>query len=402
MSPKRVAPVHVIGVGVVGPRPATPELSYKELMFHAAQRAYADARIEARDVQSFTTASEDLNEGTSIFDEYVPDQLGAVRKPVHTVGGDGLHALADAAMQIQAGLFDLCVVEAHSKASNLLTHGHVLQYATDPAYWRPFAAGPVAMAGLEMRRFCRASRTTHAQCAAVVVKNRRNALAHANGCYGASLEIGAVQASPLVCDPLTEGEIAPHADGAVVLVVCSPRFIGRSGKARARRAISLTGVGWATETPWPESRTWETCAATRVAARRAFAQSGIRNPRSEIAFAEVDDTYAYRELLALEALGLASPGGAGRLTERGVTARDGRLPVNPSGGSLGWGNLLEANGLMRAAEVVRQLRGEAGALQVRFQMRNSKFNGLGPMGLAHTWRGVPTTSAAVAVFAAPV
>ncbi|MCK4724890.1 MAG: hypothetical protein KAT29_03775, partial [Anaerolineales bacterium] len=63
------------------------------------------------------------------------------------------------------------------------------------------------------------------------------------------------------------------------------------------------------------------------------------------------------------------------------------FPVNPSGGSLGCGNLLDATGLARALEVILQLRGAAGARQIE---------GV-EVGLVQSWRGVPTTSGAVAV-----
>jgi acetyl-CoA C-acetyltransferase len=119
----------------------------------------------------------------------------------------------------------------------------------------------------------------------------------------------------------------------------------------------------------------------------AYRQAGIHNPRKEIDFAEVDDTYAYKELQHLEALGFCRPGEAGLLTEEGVTAPDGDLPVNVSGGSLSNGNLIEATGLARALEVVLQLRGQAGARQ----LENVQ------VGLAQSWRGAPTTSGAVTV-----
>ncbi|MCZ6688792.1 MAG: hypothetical protein O7H41_04230, partial [Planctomycetota bacterium] len=63
---------------------------------------------------------------------------------------------------------------------------------------------------------------------------------------------------------------------------------------------------------------------------------------------------------------------------------------NASGGALAQGNLLEANGLFRAAEVVSQIRGEAGRRQVKSPHR----------GVAQSWRGVPTASGVVAVLSA--
>jgi acetyl-CoA C-acetyltransferase len=121
----------------------------------------------------------------------------------------------------------------------------------------------------------------------------------------------------------------------------------------------------------------------------AYRQAGIRNPFGTVDFAEIDDTYAYKELQHMEALGLCRMGEAGVLAEEGSTERDGDLPVNVSGGSLGMGDLLEANGLARALEAALQLREEAGARQ----LENAE------VALVQSWRGVPTTSAAVAVLA---
>ncbi|NIV39129.1 MAG: acetyl-CoA acetyltransferase, partial [Anaerolineae bacterium] len=74
--------VAIVGAGWSGFRSITPDLSYKELMYDAAVQAYEEAGIDPRrDVDSFVTVAEDYNEGTSIFDEYVPDQLGALHRP---------------------------------------------------------------------------------------------------------------------------------------------------------------------------------------------------------------------------------------------------------------------------------------------------------------------------------
>src|SRR5437867_9901624 len=87
--------VAIIGIGFTPLQPTTPRCSFKELVFEAAQRAYADAGIRFDEIDSFVTCAEDLNEGISIFDEYTPDQLGAVQKPMHTLTQDGLHGIAD-------------------------------------------------------------------------------------------------------------------------------------------------------------------------------------------------------------------------------------------------------------------------------------------------------------------
>src|SRR3989337_2311590 len=96
--------VGIIGVGMTAFRPSTPEYSWKELMFEGASRAYADSGINPRtDVGSFITCAEDYYEGFGIFDEFVPDQLGAALRPTCTVSGDGIPGLAQGAMHDQAG-----------------------------------------------------------------------------------------------------------------------------------------------------------------------------------------------------------------------------------------------------------------------------------------------------------
>ncbi len=377
--------VAIVGVGWTGFRPVTPEASYKELMYEAARRAYADAGVDPRkDVDTFVTVSEDFHEGTSIFDEYVPDQLGGAQRPVHTISGDGLHGLAAAAMQILTGRFRIAVVEGHSKASNILTLPSITAYALDPVVNRPLGFHPVAVAALEADAYMRRTGATREQCAAVVTKNRRNALRNPSSAYGAELRAEEVMASEVVASPLSRLEISDHADGAIAMVLAD----AKSALRLSRRPIWIRGIGWANDSPSLESRQWARAAYAERAAARAYRMAGMADPRREIQFAEVDDTFAFKELQHLEALGLCDSGAAGALTASGETAPGGRLPVNVSGGSLGVGDLLEAGGLARALEVVLQLRGEAGSRQLE---------GVS-VGVAQSWRGLPTTSGAVAVF----
>jgi acetyl-CoA C-acetyltransferase len=348
------------------------------MIFRAAVRAYADARVEPAAIDSFVGCAEDLLEGTSIFDEYTPDQLGAVQRPVHTVCADGLYGIAAAAMQIRTGRFDRVAVEAHSKASNILTLPRILHYAVDPVFNRPLGLHPYYLAGMEMRRYLRESRLRSRHCALVVQKNRTHALRHPHGTYASASGGSDV---PL-CDPLTESDVAPHADGAVVVVLAAEGRFSRSA-----RPVWLRGIGWCSDTPTLETRPWGRAVYLERAAEAAYRQAGIRRPARQVDFAEIDDTFSYKELQHLEALGLSSVGRTASALERGVFSMDGKLPVNVSGGSLGCGHLLEGAGLFRLAEAAGQLRGEAGPRQLK-KARTA---------VVASWRGVPTTSGAVAV-----
>ncbi len=376
--------VAIVGIGWYGFRSITPELSYKEIMYEAAVRAYADAGIDPRaDVDSFVSVAEDFNEGTSIFDEYVPDQIGAVLRPVETIPGEGLHGLITAFMQIKTGLLDIVVVEGHSKASNILHPAHILAYAMDPIWNRPLGAHPYFIAGLEMQRYLYETGATHEQCAQVVVKNRGNALFNPLAAHPAELTVGDVLDSEPVAEPLTRLEVAPPADGSIVMVLASEQ----AARALTDQPIWIRGVGWANGSFSLENREWVDLDYARIAAEMAYRTAGIRYPKGDLDFVEVDDTFAYKELQHLEAIGLCRPGEAGLLTEEGATSLEGDLPVNPSGGSLGCGHLLDATGLGRALEVVLQLRGEAGMRQLADVSTGAAF----------AWRGLPTTSAAMVI-----
>lgn len=379
--------VAVVGVGSYGYRPLSAELSYKELMYKAAVAAYEDAGVDPRaDVDSFVTVAEDFIEGTSIFDEYVPDQLGAVHRSVHTITGDGLHGLATAAMLLRTGQCEVVVVEGHSKASNLLSKPQVVAYAQDPVLNRPLNLNTHFVAGLDMSRYLHESGATLEQCSSVVTKNRRNALRNPQAAYGADLSVEDASGGEELAWPLLQRHTAEHADGAIVFVLATEAW----ARQHSEQPVWLIGAGWCNGAAALESRDWGRASYVEKAAEMAYRQAGLDDPRRSVDFAELDDTYAYKELQHLEALGLFDAGEAGELTAQGATARDGDLPVNVSGGSLGMGDLLEANGLARALEVILQLRGQAGQRQLNDV----------EIGVAQSWRGVPSASAAVAVFGA--
>lgn len=376
--------VAIVGIGYSGFRPLTPEVSYKELMYEAAVRAYEDAGINPRrDVDSFVTVAEDFIEGTSIFDEYTPDQLGGMLKPNVTIPGEGIHGLATAYMQIASGIADIVAVEGHSKASNVLTFSWITAYAMDPVLNRPLAAHPLFVAGLEMNRYLHETGATREQCALVAAKNRRNALHNPAAAYGAVITPDDVLHAKMLAYPLTRLDASTHADGAIVLVLAAEEV----ARGLTDRPIWIRGIGWGNDSPSLENRGWARAIYAEEAGRMAYAMAGIGNPRQEIDFAEIDDTFSYKELQHLEALRFCRFGEAGLLTEEGVTGPDGELPVNVSGGSLGCGHLLDASGLARVLEVVLQLRGEAGSRQLDDM----------ETGLAFGWRGVPTTSGAAVI-----
>ncbi len=356
-------------MGYAGFDSMTPGLSTRELMFEASSRAYEDAGIDPRkDVQSFVCCTEDFWEGISI---------------TCTISSDGIIGLATACMHIMSGIADVAVVESHSKISDVLNPSEITSFGFDPIYTHHLDADPRFLAGMEMARYLKDSGTRREDCAQVAVKNKKNALSNPRGVHGAKLDSKGVMSSPVAASPLTELESSKGIDASIVFVLASAKKARRLGD----HTVWIRGVGWSSDTPVVEDRDLGWADYVDQAASRAYKMAGVGVPASYFDLAEVDDTYAYKELQSIEALKLAKKGKVGKMLGTGVFDRDGRLPVNPSGGSLGVGHLLEATGLHRTLEAVLQLRREAGRLQIP---RAKKA-------LVQSWRGIPTATGAVAV-----
>ena len=374
--------VAIVGAGYTDFRSITPEVSWKEIMYKAASRAYHDAGLDPRrDIDSFITCAEDYWEGFSIFDEFTPDQVGAALRSMITTCGDGIHGLANAFMQVKTGLMDIVAVESHSKISDLTTYRDVVLFAFDPVYNRPLGGHPYYIGGLEMRKFLETG-VTEEDCAHVVVKNKKNAMKNPLAGHEADLTVDEVMKSSYMFEPLKKLDIAPLSDGAIVLVLASEE----KAKEITDEPVWIKGIGWASDTCWLEQRDWSRAVYAELSSKQAYKMAQITYPQKEIDFAEVDDKFSYKELQHLEALKLCPPHTAGELASEGYFDSNGVLPVNVSGGSLGCGNLIETSGLQRTLEVVLQLRGEAGSRQLDCET-----------GLAASWRGVPTASGACIV-----
>lgn len=376
--------IGIVGLGYAGFSSLTKGMSYKELMFRAAIKAYDDAKIDVRkDVQSFVCCTEDFWEGNSIADEYMPDQLGAVLRSVCTVSADGLYGLITGFMQIKTGLVDTVVVESHSKLSDVISKDDIARFAFDPIFSRNLDANPYFLAGMEMNRFLYDTGNSRESCAEVASKNFKNALSNPRGSYGSKVSSKRILSSKMLAYPLTTMEASKPADACVVLVLATEQ----KARSMTDQPIWIEGVGWCSDTPWIESRDLASANYASLSAQMAYRMAGMDDPNKELDFVEIDDTFSYKELQHMEALGLCGKGQAGELVEEGYTARDATLPVNPSGGSLGVGHLVEATGLHKVLEASLQLRGKAGRMQINGAKK----------ALIQSWRGIPTASGAVVI-----
>jgi acetyl-CoA C-acetyltransferase len=365
--------VGIVGVGYEGFRPAITDISTRELMFEAASKAYNDAGVDPRkDVGSFICCTEDLWEGWSIADEMVPDQVGGARRPLFTVAGEGITGIGHAAMHIRSGVADVVSVEAHSKAADVLDKTAVENLALDPAFMRVPGANSDVLAGLEMSAFMGSAGVGRDDVSGLVRAEKEAALENSRASYGGRLTVREISEAEPVSVPLRKYDKAEFAEGGVVLVVASEKWIRKNRKD----AVYIDGLAWRSSAPWHEGGGFAGYAKASYAA--ALKESGRRS-LSSFDVLEVDDTYSFKLLEHLMAMGATK--------RQALAVAAGKGPaLNPSGGSLGTGYVLEAAGSLRVLECVLQLRGTAGTNQVRGA----------ESALALSWRGIPTSTGAAA------
>jgi acetyl-CoA C-acetyltransferase len=175
--------------------------------------------------------------------------------------------------------------------------------------------------------------------------------------------------NPRVAGPLKRTDCSLVSDGAAALVLADVETALKLNKAIVFRAAEHV------QDFLPMSRRdvlkFEGCA---VAWQRALAQAGIE--LKDLSFAEVHDCFTIAELIEYEAMGLAPEGQGARVIADGIVAKDGPLPINPSGGLKSKGHPIGATGVSMHALAAMQLSGTAGDMQVK----NAKLGGIFNMG----------------------
>ncbi|OGG24100.1 hypothetical protein A3A79_02800 [Candidatus Gottesmanbacteria bacterium RIFCSPLOWO2_01_FULL_43_11b] len=192
--------------------------------------------------------------------------------------------------------------------------------------------------------------TTQEQLAAVAVKNHYHASLNPNAQFCNPITVEQVMKSSKIADPLKLLDCSPISDGAAAIVI-SKKKKGNSVQIMAS-AVATDTLGLAQRKSMTELK------ATQEAAKKAYEQAKI-SPR-DVHLAEVHDCFTIAEILAMEDLGFYKKGSAA-----GAVGKKNHLVINPSGGLKGCGHPVGATGVKQIAELVEQLRGNAGARQVK-------------------------------------
>lgn len=204
------------------------------------------------------------------------------------------------------------------------------------------------------------------------VKNSRNGSLNPFAQHRRALTVAEVLASPMISYPLTLYMCSSIGDGAAAAVLCpkemAVRFTSRPPISVAACVLRSGHIFGSDDHDF---------SMARQVIGEAYEQAGV-GP-TDIGVAEAHDAMAPVELLIYESLGFCGPGEGARLIRDGDTTIGGRHPVNTSGGLTARGHPVGATGLGQIAEVVWQLRGDAGERQIPNRPK---------VGLAHNQGGL--------------
>lgn len=364
------------------------EKSVTELCRHAVDMAMKDAGVSWRQVQAVSAASSRFSggKGWGLNGNDIVEDLGCTGIPVYNLSAGcaaGGNAFNIGYSLVAGGIHDLVLVVGGEVMPKGMIQTSGVEDANDPEYLRQRCVGmpgPAFWATLARRRMFDYG-TTEEQMAKVTVKARKCSESNPFARFQKAVSLDEVLASPYVSNPLRLFEICPVSNGAAAAVICSKEMARRfTSKPITVATSAVATIGFddalprSLAGPVPNGPSFHTEAKSAV--MKAFERSGI-GPR-DISFTELQDNTCYYELAFPEEWGLCEPGEAERLLEAGETAPTGRMPINPSGGFVSFGEATTAMGVFQIAELTWQLRGQAGGRQVPdAKVGLAQTNGLG-------------------------
>ena len=354
--------VFVVGVGMT--EFGRSDADVKQLGQRAARDALADAGIGYERIEQAFCG---YVSGMSTLGQQTLYGIGMSGIPVYNVNNNcstGSTALQLAFGAVRSGQCDAALALGFEKMQKgplekQLPGLEAIAAETEREHKAPIAARMFGDAGRDhMEKYGTRPETF----ARIAVKNHRHSVHNPRAQYREACTLEQVLASRTIHAPLTLLQACPTSDGAAAAVVVSERQLRRHphpgaveiaamalttdrGEDFARGPIGRVGMGM-----------------TERAARQVYEQAGL-GPE-DVQVIELHDCFSTNELISYEGLGLCAEGEGEKLVVDDACTYGGRVVVNPSGGLLSKGHPLGATGLAQCAELVWQLRGQAGERQV--------------------------------------
>jgi acetyl-CoA acyltransferase len=353
-----------------------PDQDVIDLAAEAAMGALADGAVAMKDIDILAYG----NLLGRTVGQFLLQQIGQTGIPVFNVSNacsTGATALRQTVMAVKAGEADLGLAVGVEKLSGagLLAGG---ERSEDGTTWTPegrFGAVapldgrvgtetmPGVFAQIGMEYGYRHGGTSFELFARISEKNHAHSTLNPLATYSKRLTLEEIMGDVMIAYPNTRAMCSANCDGAAAVVVVSDARLKTLSLAQQRRAVRIA-ASVLTSDPWVESGQSlpDVSTLTRNAAVQAYEAAGV-GPE-DLDLVELHDCFATAELVHYDNLQLCEPGGAVDFFDSGAPWRDGRMPVNVSGGLESKGHPIAATGLATIWELCHHLRGEAGARQV--------------------------------------
>jgi acetyl-CoA acyltransferase len=355
-----------------------PDKDTVDLATEAALAALADAGVTMKDIG--VLAAGNLMAAGAGIGQQVQKQIGQTGIPVYNVANacaTGATALRTAIMAVKAGETDMGLAVGVEKLAGAgLLAGSSRPKDSDS--WEPrgrYGAvapldgrvgtetmpGVFAQVGMEYGH--RYGGTSFELFARISEKNHAHSTLNPLAAYTKKMSLEQIMGDLMIAYPNTRPMCSANCDGAASAVVVSDSKLKTLSREQQRRAVKVAASVLTTD-PWQEACQVlpDVNTLTRNAATQAYEQAGV-GPE-DLDLVELHDCFATAELVHYDNLALCEQGGAVDFFESGAPWRDGRLPVNVSGGLQSKGHPIAATGIANIWEVCHHLRGEAGDRQI--------------------------------------
>ncbi|MGE8163670.1 thiolase family protein [Paraburkholderia sp. NPDC080076] len=361
--------VGIIGIGQSAFKPRRDDASYPDLVREAVVLAMADAKLDFEQIEAIVySLSPDAMVGIGNAERLGVDAVGARNKPflrINTGGATGISSVISAYYHVASGACDVVLTAGADKVGECGDSQTVLNKIWDPSYERQLPLGTINMLAMSAVRYMERYGMTQEDMARVTVKNRRHASLNPNAHLRKQVSIEDVLTSRCISWPIKLMDCCPQSSGGAALVLASERYI----RENHLDAVWITGLAHCAETYWLGDRMASNPIADHADAfalgrafDRAYQMAGITDPRTQIDVAELYSPFSNTEFHSIDAARLCERGESVQLMREGYFELGGKVPVNPSGGTL-CTNAIAVTAMVRAAEVALQVWGRAGGHQ---------------------------------------
>jgi acetyl-CoA C-acetyltransferase len=331
----------------------------EDMIVEAAYEAYADAGIEdpQRQIEAVFCGSVYPSRGTG----EIAESLKLFERPVSLVQNycaTGTDAFRYAVFALACGAYETVLVVGFDKPKDRGVSGPSVMMTGV----RDLPATPAGWFSLCAARYFETFGAGREDLARIAVKNHHNGTLAPKSMLKREITVEDVLSARMISWPFGLYDCAAQSDGAAALVL-TRRDNARHfrGDPVLVKAVSIALAPNPQSDPTFDFLGWK---PTVYAAKDAYAQAGITDPRRQISVAQVHDCFTLTELLTYEDLGFCRKGEAKEHVSAGTFALDGELPVNTDGGLKTFGHPTGATGVRMLYENVLQLRGRAGERQV--------------------------------------